>query len=353
MSVQVNIAFQGEDEVPSLSITFPKEFVNLNDEIPQEEHVEIGKKLHASAYSKAVFAGRDMPVGNYPKTYSVNATEGPAQLSRKPHVNYTPTEIDNFFTAVSTGETNELFKAAFAKITELAPTVDYSVKEFFRMTLKFGIFSFFGREGLSFSLDDSEKVIKVVMNFIDPSHDEPDIIKYELENGTEPPVIYQNQKYVTIAFNKETGVVAKCELANRYSNSIWVWNCRSSHLIFTHYGRISYNHTIKMYYESISTNVFFSNNGNHPIKREDIFTKNKAVRVVNYTDPIKETITVDAECFYSLRKEQEIKRRRFERKRLEAEAVARIVLAEKKASKKASKKAFKKASKQAPTPVPE
>lgn len=352
MSTVVNTTFENEETTsPVVHVDLIKEYLNFDGELTKEEHAAIGDKLHTSAYTKAVYTGREIPTGIYSPRYEVNTThverEAPAKHK---HVEYTQEEIDEFFVQVSNGETNDLFKDAFANIEKIAPLYDYSVKDFFRMSIKFGMFSFFGRQDFDFKMFDGKEHIKIVMSYIDPSLDEPDIEKLIIK-ASEPPRIFKNKKYVTIIFNKTTGIVAKCELTNRYSNCMWVWNCRTGDLIFTHYGRIAYNNTVKVYFECVSTNVFFSNQNCHPVMREDIVSSVdvKTVKVTKYKIPEIEDVVVGAEVFRTITFQSIIDKRISERNEIKArrekEAEARIAAATKKAAKKtanAVEKAVKK-----------
>jgi regulator of protease activity HflC (stomatin/prohibitin superfamily) len=132
---------------------------------------------------------------------------------------------------------------------------------------------------------------------------------------------------------------------------MWVWNCRTGDLIFTHYGRIAYNNTVEVYFECVSTNVFFSNHGCYPVMREDIVSSVdvKTVKVTKYKITENEDVVVGAEVFRTITFQSIIDKRVSERNELKArrekEAEARIAAATKKAAKKTANAVAKAAAK--------
>lgn len=282
-----------------------KQHLNLADPITQLEHATIALDIQRNAYIKAVFNNNRIPQDNFSPRYTTEYFDCEVQEQSINHVDYSHAEVEDFFAEGKYGKFNDLFQRAFDKVEELAPKYGYSGKEFFRMMVNFGIFSSLGREEIEFTFSETKRTIDINVYYIDPSLDDVDIIKMNVPETVEKPKIFQNRKAVNVIYNKVSGIVAKSEMTNRYTNCIWVWNCRTNNLIFTHYGRLAYNSTLNLYFESFATNVFYSNSGNYPLYRQDIYAYTKCVNIFNYDVPESAHVPVNTDPFVFLKGNRE------------------------------------------------
>lgn len=204
-------------------------------------------------YVRNVHSGKPINIGSsYPKSYKTSFTtkEEPLKVEEEPEKN--PMQL---LDDILEGKSNPLFEAALKNVREASKNTPYSWKEFFRMLIMFGAFSFFGREEFSLVFNETKHNIELYMHYIDPSLDDPDLEKKK----DEAVVIYNNRKYTSIIYNKNTGLVSKSEILENRTNSTYIWDCRTGKKILTRIATLGNNSNTNKWYEKVVDNVFYMN----------------------------------------------------------------------------------------------